>query len=106
MRRLIISRLGMVLGAALALAACGPGEIGQDCHDGVAENDCVDGAICTADATMSVDPPEDPNADKWVCRQLCEIQANCPEGFLCRRAEGTMLSSCQPDPDYVAPPTE
>jgi hypothetical protein len=92
----------MLLGAALALGACGPGEVGQDCQDSVA-NDCVDGAICTPDATMGPEAPNPPNADRFTCRPICDVEAGCADGFVCRSVLGSMSSSCQPDPDFVAP---
>ncbi|MBX3271535.1 MAG: hypothetical protein KF729_14815 [Sandaracinaceae bacterium] len=91
-------RLMLTLGAVVLLAACGPGEVGDRCEGGPAQNDCVDGAVCTPDRTVSVEPPEDPNDDLYFCRALCDLEANCPEGFECRQAAGTMFRSCQPAP--------
>ena len=52
---------------------------------------------------MTTEPPGAPNENNFFCRAVCEIQADCDEGFLCRRVEGSMAMSCQPDPDYVPP---
>lgn len=97
MRALLIT-----LTTLLLLVACGPGELGQDCQGGPAENDCVDGALCTAEPADEHEVPESPTT-RHVCRAICDNNADCTEeGFVCLRAEGTMLSACQPDP--TAPP--
>lgn len=97
-------RLSMIVVAlGLFAVACGPGEVGQNCAGGPAENDCVDGAICTPERSTTAEPPGAPNENNFFCRAVCEIQADCDEGFLCRRVEGSMAMSCQPDPDYVPP---
>lgn len=91
MRRLLIALFALTL-----LAACGPKEIGSDCQGGSAENDCVEGALCTHDISEDPNPPDPPNAERFTCRAVCEIEADCEAGFACRRAEGTMFSTCQP----------
>ena len=102
MRRLLITLAPLAL-----LIACGPGEIGQACQGGAADNDCVDGALCTLERSEEAAPPEEPNNESFVCRQLCDDNADCTEeGFLCQRAEGTMFSTCQPDPDATPPAME
>ena len=100
-------RLSMIVGAlGLLLVACGPGEVGQNCAGGPARNDCVDGAICTPENSETTEPPGAPNENNFFRRTICEIQADCEEGFRCQRVEGVMESSCQPDPDYVPPSME
>jgi hypothetical protein len=101
MRRLLITFAALAL-----LAACGPGEVGQPCQaEGMGlEEDCVDGAICTLERSETTEPPESPNGESYVCREICEIQADCPEGLECRRVVGSMLSSCQPDDDATTDP--
>lgn len=95
MRRLIIAL------AALFLLACGPGEIGDECVGGSAMNDCVDGAFCTQMPAEDFVPPDNPNNLKYFCRAICDSNAQCEEGFVCLRAEGSMVSTCQPDPTMM-----
>ncbi len=100
MRRLMIT-----LGALLLLAACdGDGNVGDECQGGAAENDCVEGTICTIARSSSATPPSDPNNERFYCRTICDVEADCEPGFECRQAAGTMYRSCQPaesssDPD-------
>ena len=92
--------------AALALlTACGPGEVGDACQGGALEGVCVDGAICAPERSTSVEPPEEPNDERYTCRAICEVEADCPEGETCRRVVGSMLSACQPV-DAASDPTE
>ena len=91
MRRLLVSL------ATLVLVACGPGEIGENCSSGSATDDCVDGAVCSRLPAATPEPGDEPNDDEYVCRAICDMNADCPAGETCQRAEGTMLSSCQPD---------
>lgn len=91
MRRLLIA-LG-----ALLLLACGPGEIGDECEGASAMNDCVDGAFCTQQPAEDLEPPDNPNNLRYFCRAVCDSEAACGDGFNCLRAEGSMLSTCQPD---------
>ncbi|HJL19764.1 MAG TPA: hypothetical protein RMH99_29140 [Sandaracinaceae bacterium LLY-WYZ-13_1] len=99
MRRLLIT-----MAALVTLAACGPGEIGQECQGAAIEEDCVDGAICTPTRSETAEPLDDPNSEIYVCRQICEVQADCTEpGMECRRVVGSMVSSCQPDDDASDP---
>ena len=96
MRRLLI-----ILGALSLLAACGEKDVGADCSGGAAMNDCVDGAVCTAERSATTAPPESPNGDRFVCRTICDIDANCSDGFDCRVASGTMYRTCQPTDDAL-----
>lgn len=66
------------------LAGCGA-EIGEDCEDSGSPDECVDGAVCTREATQT------------VCRQLCETQDDCPTGTTCNGISNGNLKSCQPD---------
>lgn len=93
MRRLMIT-----LFAVLLLAACeGNGSVGDECQGGAAENDCVEGAICTVARSASVEPPAEPNAgERFYCRTICDLDVDCEAGFECRQAAGTMYRSCQP----------
>ena len=100
MRRLLITLAPLVL-----LIACGPGEVGEACQGGAAQNDCVDGALCTLERSTEVAPPDQPNNERFTCRQLCDSNSECEAGYLCRRAEGTMFDTCQPDPDAEPPPS-
>ena len=100
MRRLLIA-LG-----ALFLLACGPGEIGDECQGGSAMNDCVDDALCTQMPAEDLEPPENPNNLQFFCRAICDSNIPCEAGFTCQRAEGTMLSTCQPDAEMMMDPME
>ncbi len=92
MRRLLIT-----FGAVLMLAACtSPHDVGSQCHGGAVENDCVDGSFCTLARAESAAIPDNPNNEQFFCRALCDGDANCPTGFECRRASGTMQRTCQP----------
>ncbi len=94
MRRLVIT-----LGALFVLVACGPGEIGDECQGGAATNDCVDGAFCTQMPDESLEPVDRPNSGIYVCRAVCDSNSQCEDGFVCLRAEGSMVSTCQPTAD-------
>ncbi|MCB9591418.1 MAG: hypothetical protein H6719_01690 [Sandaracinaceae bacterium] len=96
MRRLIIT-----LGALLMLAACdSTGSLGDECQGGAATNDCVEGTQCTLARSATAAPPTDPNVgERFYCRTICDIEANCPDGFECRTAAGTMVRTCQPRDD-------
>lgn len=99
MRRLLITIVPV-----LFLIACGPGAIGEACQGGAAENDCDEGALCTLEPSEEASPPDTPNNESFVCRQICDNNADCTEeGFTCQRANGTMQSSCQPDPNAEPP---
>lgn len=91
MRRLLITLFSLIL-----LSACGEHAVGAECQGGAAENDCVAGAVCTPARSATPTPPEGPNADRFYCRQVCDIDPNCPDGFTCLQAAGTMARSCQP----------
>ena len=95
MRRFFI--LGALTCGALALlTACTSGDIGSRCTQSGSVAQCVDGAVCAADRSMTTEPPEDPNAIDHFCRELCEVQADCSDGMDCARVHGSMLSACQP----------
>ena len=92
MRRLLIT-----LGAIFMLAACtSTGEVGSECQGGAAENDCVEGAVCTLARAESTMIPDEPNNERYFCRSVCDGDESCPTGFECRRAAGTMARTCQP----------
>jgi hypothetical protein len=98
MRRILF----LVLALA-AISGCSDGSIGSSCSSAAVENACVEGAVCAPDRSESAEPPEDPNADTFHCREVCEIEADCTqEGFECRRVSGSMVSACQPDDDSTA----
>ena len=94
MRRLLIT-----FGALTLLVACGPKDVGSECQGGASENDCVEGALCTLARSETPSPPDNPNNERFYCRTICEIDANCEAGFECRQAAGTMTRTCQPDDD-------
>ena len=91
MRRLLITLFSLTL-----FAACGEHAIGAECQGSAADDDCVAGAVCTPARSTTPEPAEAPNADKFYCRLTCDIDPNCPDGFACRQAAGTMARSCQP----------
>ena len=66
MRRLLITLAPLFL-----LIACGPGAVGEACQGGAAENDCVEGAVCTLEPSEEAAPPDEPNNESFVCRQIC-----------------------------------
>jgi hypothetical protein len=82
-----------VICLGLFSTACLSGELGSRCVIG--QDNCVEGTVCTPDESPT-EPPEDPNADSATCRQICEIEDDCPDGFDCRRATGSMESVCVP----------
>ena len=101
MRRVLI-----MFATLTTLAACGPGEVGQECHGAAVEDDCVDGALCTLVRQEEAAIPDDPNNDRSVCRAICDLNADCEPGFLCRRVADGPRSTCQPDPDAAPAPME
>lgn len=70
---------------ALFLLACGGQDIGQECEGAGSEDDCVSGAICTNES-----------GDRNVCREICEVQEDCPAGLNCNGVTGSSAKSCQP----------
>jgi len=95
MRRLLI-----ILGAAALLGACGGrSQIGASCRGAAVENACVDGAICARERSTTEAPPNAPNGYTYVCRALCENEADCTDPNLHCRAvtDAPMQSACQPD---------
>ncbi|MGE0790548.1 MAG: hypothetical protein AB7S26_33025 [Sandaracinaceae bacterium] len=94
--RAIIHLPALAALALFALSACGPGQIGEECHGGSATNDCVDGAFCTQAPPEETVPVEQPNNLRYFCRTICDDNADCEEGTTCLRAEGSMVSTCQP----------
>lgn len=96
MRRLLIT-----LGALTLLIACGPKDVGSECLGGAAENDCVEGAVCTLARSETPAPPDEPNNERFYCRTTCDTVANCESGFECLQAAGTMHRTCQPDDDMM-----
>lgn len=77
-----VSSLLLVLG--LFVTGCGSAEIGEECDTSGSVDECVDGAICTNDATN-------------VCRLVCEVQEDCPVDYTCNGVSGSSTKSCQPD---------
>lgn len=82
-----------VIALALSLAACSSGEIGSSCTFDT--DDCVEGAVCVPNESAP-EPTVDPNEDSATCRAICEIEADCMDGFDCRRVSGSMSSACVP----------
>ncbi len=72
------------LSLALLLTGCGSADVGEECDTAGATDECVDGAICTNDATN-------------VCRLVCEVQDDCPTNYSCNGVSGSSIKSCQPD---------
>ncbi len=70
--------------AAVLLVGCGPAEIGEECSTSNSVDECVDGAVCTKESTQT------------VCRKLCTLPADCPDGTTCSGISGGSLHSCQP----------
>jgi hypothetical protein len=75
------------LAAALFIAGCGKSDVGEECDESGATDECVDGAICTNQS----------DGDDPVCRTLCVDQEDCPKGQACNGVSGTNQKSCQPD---------
>lgn len=69
----------------VALAACGGADIGEECDSSGSTDECVDGAVCTNEATQN------------TCRKLCDTQDDCPDGTSCNGISNGNLKSCQPD---------
>lgn len=69
---------------ALFLFACGGQDVGQECEGPGSEDDCVSGAICTNESSMN------------VCREICEVQEDCPMPLNCNGVTGSGTKSCQP----------
>ena len=72
----------------LLVGGCGAGEVGESCDDPGAEEACVDGAICTNESS-----------DEATCREICEDQDDCPDGYSCNGVTGSSTKSCQSDDD-------
>lgn len=66
------------------LTACG-GDIGDECENSSSTDECVDGAICTREATQT------------VCRKICDKQDDCAAGESCNGVPQGTGKSCQPD---------
>ena len=70
---------------AMAGAACGDADIGEECDDVGDTNECENNAICTNEG------------GRGVCRLICTETAQCPSAHACNGVSGTNLKSCQPD---------
>ncbi|MBZ0120758.1 MAG: hypothetical protein K8H88_27435 [Sandaracinaceae bacterium] len=92
-------RLATVILLMVGLSGCGGGGIGEACYGSAEEESyCVEGAICTQNPTPTTGPTPAPNGETYTCRQLCDVNADCEPGFVCRGLAASSRSSCQPEP--------
>lgn len=60
--------------------------IGESCETkGATTTECVDGAVCEANATGAP-----------VCLKLCTVQTDCASNEACNGVSGGSLHACQP----------
>lgn len=82
---------------ALALTACGAGNVGEACERPGSVEGCVEGAVCATDESTVEGEPTDPVWETYTCRAVCDVQADCGPGEECRGVTGgAMVSACQP----------
>ena len=74
-----------ILASAVLVGCGGEADVGEECDTSGAEDECVEGAICTAEGEAA------------VCRDLCADQADCASGEACNGVSGSNIKSCQPD---------
>jgi hypothetical protein len=69
----------------LLFAACGGGEIGEDCDTRGSTDECVDGAIC------------DQTSDgKMICLASCADASECADSEECNGVSGSNTKACFP----------
>ena len=109
--------------AALALTVwgCGAGDVGDECADDHAADECVEGAVCVADdrgdllcrrearigescsnegerAECAADGicGKDSIDGRVQCLQVCTVHEDCTAGLDCNGVEGTSVKGCRP----------
>ena len=67
-----------------ALAACGAGEVGDECAKEADPDECVDGAFCARNTSAELE-----------CMRICSDKNDCPEMTECTGSSLT-IKVCQP----------
>jgi hypothetical protein len=66
------------------LAACGAGEVGEECSKEADADECVDGAFCARNKAAQLE-----------CMQICSDKIDCPDMAECTGSALT-IKVCQP----------
>lgn len=75
----------LTLSLTVLALGCASAEIGDECDTSGAKDECVDGAICTADS-----------GGTKTCRKSCTTDDQCGATEQCNGISGANTKSCQP----------